>query len=80
MIENGIGVCRCLFNCSSEKNQVKEKSFFKKINSVFILRSVRRMGWSIEIHAKWNMSVVSAERILYKLIIPTVNSLSIFLI
>lgn len=25
MIENGIGVCRCLFNCSSEENQVGEQ-------------------------------------------------------
>ncbi len=24
MIENGVQVCRCLFNCSSEKNQVRE--------------------------------------------------------
>jgi hypothetical protein len=27
MIEDGIGVCRCLFNCSSEDNQVKKENF-----------------------------------------------------
>ncbi len=30
MIEDGIGVCRCLFNCSTEQNKVsktKEHSF-----------------------------------------------------
>jgi hypothetical protein len=30
MIENGIGVCRCLFNCSLEENPVKEKNSFQK--------------------------------------------------
>jgi len=24
MIEDGIGVCRCLFNCSAEQNKVSE--------------------------------------------------------
>jgi hypothetical protein len=26
MIEDGLGVCRCLFNCSSEENKVKEQT------------------------------------------------------
>jgi hypothetical protein len=32
MIENGMEVCRCLFNCSSEKNQVKKIFFFGKFS------------------------------------------------
>ena len=39
MIENGIGVCRCLFNCSAEENQVGKKSKFK-INLILSLEKV----------------------------------------
>lgn len=35
MFENGIEVCRCLFNCSSEKHQVKKKT----ISSSFLFVS-----------------------------------------
>jgi len=56
MIEDGIGVCRCLFNCSFEENKVKKITninFQKSLFFVFIIqRFVDQMVLSIEIYVK----------------------------
>lgn len=80
MIENGIGVCRCLFNCSSQENTVKryttEKIMFGNVS--FCSRYVDQMESSIEIYVNWNVIVVFVKRILYRSIIPTVSYTRLF--
>jgi len=82
MIEDGIGVCRCLFNCSSEDNQVKKENFvfifFSKFS--FLERSVVPMELSIEIYVKWNVIVVYVNIILYQLIIHIVSYAYVYLL
>jgi hypothetical protein len=51
MMENGVQVCRCLFNCSSERKQVREKIFFWKEVFFLFRRYAHRMEFYIEIYA-----------------------------
>lgn len=72
MMENGVQVCRCLFNCSSEINQVrilKGKLFEKKFS---IRRYVHQMESCIEIYANWNVINAYGENIFNQWIIHIV--------
>jgi hypothetical protein len=51
MMENGVQVCRCLFNCSSERKQVRVKYFFLERSFFLFRRYAHRMEFYIEIYA-----------------------------
>lgn len=81
MIEDGIGVCRCLFNCTSDQNLVRilcQSLIISCFDFMSHSRFVLPMDWSIKIYVNWNELAANKRMISSLLIQLTVSCQLVF--